>query len=336
MGLSQRTLNNLIELRGQFEKFREQLVDALDRDYGEVSMIVENVQSSRQYRTVQQSLSVSSAEQSSRLIIECAPNAMIVIGRSGIIVMANAEAERIFGYSRTELLGRSVEILVPERFRAAHTRMRTEYFSELRARAMGAGRDLYGLRKDGSEFPVEIGLNPIETEDGTMVLASIIDITERKAAELALRQSEHRYRSLAAIVESSDDAIVSVGLNGLVTSWNKAAERMFGYTATQMIGQPILTLAAPGSEAEMIEILDRIRRGERVDHYETMRRHKNVCDSTRVLLEVYGTDVLTYESGGDFLRDSPNVACLVVDYQMPGMNGLEFVSELRKRGRSCR
>jgi two-component system, LuxR family, sensor kinase FixL len=272
---AQRTLNNLIELREQFEWFRSQLLDASDRDDGEVSVVVENVQSSRQCSTVQQSLSTSSAEQSSRLIIECAPNAMIMIGRSGVIVMVNAEAERIFGYPQSELLGRSVEMLIPERFRAAHIGMRTEYFDELRARPMGAGRDLYGLRKDGSEFPVEIGLNPIETENGTMVLASVIDITERKAAELALRQSEHRARLLAAIVESSGDAIVSVGLDGLLVSWNKAADRMFGYTEAEMLGQPILTLAAPGYEAEMTSIFRRILRGERVDHYETMRRHKD-------------------------------------------------------------
>ena len=210
-----------------------------------------------------------------RLVVEAAPNAMVMINRAGEIVMVNAQAEAVFGYSRAELLGQPVEMLVPERYRSHHPGMRATFFADPRPRPMGAGRDLYGLKKDGSEFPVEIGLNPIETDEGTMVLSAIVDITERKAAELALRDSAHRLRALAAIVESSGDAIVGKTLDGIVTSWNKAAERIFGYTAAEMIGQSIRRLAVPGHSADITEILHRIRRGESVNHYETMRRHKN-------------------------------------------------------------
>jgi two-component system sensor kinase FixL len=219
--------------------------------------------------------SMSAGERRFRLVVEAAPNAMVMINREGEIVMVNAEAERVFGYSRRALLGQPVEMLVPERFRGDHPGMRTTFFADPQPRPMGAGRDLYGVKKDGTEFPVEIGLNPIETDEGTMVLAAIVDITERKVAELALRESEHRLRSLAAIVEFSDDAIISNTLDGVVMSWNKAAERIFGYTTAEMIGQSIFRLAVPGHDDDMTEIINRIKRGERVDHYETMRRHKN-------------------------------------------------------------
>ena len=291
--LARRMLDSFIAIRQEFERYRDHLINARDRSERQLSSFGGGIRTYEEKASPQQSRPGAGADQFSRLIVESAPNALIMIGRSGVIVLANAETERIFGYSRTELLGRSVEILVPERFRAAHAEMRTGYFSELRARAMGAGRDLYGLRKDGREFPVEIGLNPIETEDGTLVLASVIDITERKAAEFALRQSEHRSRSLAAIVESSDDAIISVGLDGFVVTWNRAAQRMFGHTEAEMIGQPILKLAAPDYEAEMTDILDRIRRGVRVDHHETIRRHKNGS-----LLHVSLTESPIYDADG--------------------------------------
>jgi two-component system sensor kinase FixL len=215
------------------------------------------------------------AERRFRLAVEAAPNAMVMIDGTGAIIMVNAQTEQVFGYPRVELLGQPVEMLVPARFRGHHSGLRNAFFAEPRARPMGAGRDLYGLRKDGTEFPVEIGLNPIETDEGPMVLSAIVDITARKAAELALRDREQRLRSLAAIVESSDDAIISNTLDGTVTSWNKAAERIFGYAADEMIGRSILRLAVPSHSDDMLEILNRIKRGERVNHYETKRQHKS-------------------------------------------------------------
>jgi two-component system sensor kinase FixL len=133
-----------------------------------------------------------------RLVVEAAPNAMVMINQAGAIVMVNVQAERVFGYPRDELLGQPVEMLVPQRFRGHHPGLRQAFFAEPRARPMGAGRGLYGLRKDGSEFPVEIGLNPIETEEGMMVLSAIVDITERKAAEVALQESQSRLQELHA------------------------------------------------------------------------------------------------------------------------------------------
>ena len=140
----------------------------------------------------------NAADRRLRLAVEAAPNAMVMSNARGEIVLVNAQAERVFGYTRDELIGQPVEVLVPDRFRREHPELREQFAAAPRARPMGAGRDLYGLKRDGTEFPVEIGLNPIETEEGTMVLAAIVDITERKRHEAAISESQHRLQQLHA------------------------------------------------------------------------------------------------------------------------------------------
>ena len=134
------------------------------------------------------------AEKSFRLVVESAPNAMILTNKSGVITLVNNQTEKLFGYDRKELIGNVLEIFIPKRFRKLHPQLRNDFFASPVVRAMGAGRELFAVRKDGSEFPVEIGLNPIETEEGTLVLASVIDITERKKqkqlTELEARNKE--------------------------------------------------------------------------------------------------------------------------------------------------
>jgi len=131
-------------------------------------------------------------------IIKSAPTAMVIIDAGSAMVLVNAETEKLFGYRREELLGQPVELLVPERLRTGHPRQRAEFFATPEARRMGTGRDLHAVRRDGSEFPVEIGLNPITTDDGLLVLSVIIDITERKRLEQALQQANEELEQRVA------------------------------------------------------------------------------------------------------------------------------------------
>lgn len=211
-----------------------------------------------------------------RLVVEAAPNGFVMINADGLITLANAHMEKLFGYTREELVGQASEILLPERYRSRHPAHRSDFFTDPKARAMGAGHVLFGLHKDGHELPIEIGLNPVNTGEDKFVLASVIDITERKQAEVDLAR-------LAAIVTSSEDAIISKTLDGVVTSWNASAQRLFGYTAQEMIGVSMAKLIPPDCLHEEPAILARIGTGERIDHIETVRVTK---DGTRVDVSV--------------------------------------------------
>jgi PAS domain S-box-containing protein len=169
------------------------------------------------------------AEGQLRAVVESSPSGMVMIDRAGTIVLVNREIERQFGYSRESLLGQPIERLVPSRLREDHPRVRTEFFAHPQTRVMGAGRDLYGQRKDGTEIPVEIGLNPISTDRGQFVLASVVDITERKRAEARFR----------AAVESSPNGMVMIERSGKILLVNREVERLFGYSREELLGQPI-------------------------------------------------------------------------------------------------
>ncbi len=176
------------------------------------------------------------AEEMFRQVIEAAPNGMVMIDREGRIALVNAQVEKSFGYTRDELLGQPIEMLVPERFRARHSDYRDGFVGAPTTRAMGAGRELYGLRKDGTEFPVEIGLNPVETEQGLMVLGTVVDITERKRVEEKLRRSQEQ---LAGVIGSAMDAIITVDEGQRIVLFNAAAERMFVYPSEDAVGEPL-------------------------------------------------------------------------------------------------
>jgi PAS domain S-box-containing protein len=212
----------------------------------------------------------------SALVIEAAPNAMLMIDATGRITIVNHKVEELFGYPRAQLLGQPIALLVPERFRGRHAAQVEGFVGRPKARPMGATRDLVARRADGSELPVEIGLSPISTPAGVFTLASIIDLSGTRRAQAA-------DENLAAIVESSQDAIIGKTFDGIITTWNQGAQQLFGFTREEAIGGPISLIVPPHKLAEEREVLERIRRNERVAPFETVRRRR---DDTEVEVSV--------------------------------------------------
>ncbi len=202
-----------------------------------------------------------------KAVIAEAVDGIISINQIGTIETVNKATERIFGYSSDELVGKNIKMLMPEPYHSEHDGYLRNYKTTGDKKIIGIGREVFGRRKDGTTFPLDLAVSEVNVAGRTLFTGTVRDISERKDADAAMAH-------LASIVESSNDTIISKTLDGIVTSWNKAAEKLFGFSAAEMIGENISKVVPPDLAAEELEILRRIQRGEGFQHYETVRLTK--------------------------------------------------------------
>jgi len=184
-----------------------------------------------------------------RGLLEAAPDAMVVVNAAGEIVLLNVQAEHRFGYRRDELVGQKITTVIPEGFAERLRADGTRSAAEALAQQIGTGIELSALRKDGSAFPIEIMLSPLDSEDGILVTAAIRDITVRKAAEQNLVQMESRYRGL---LEAAPDAMVVVDEAGRIALVNVQAEKQFGYRRDELLGQKVTNIIPQGFAERLV------------------------------------------------------------------------------------
>jgi two-component system CheB/CheR fusion protein len=205
----------------------------------------------------------------SRALLDSALDCIITMDANGLIMEFNAAARRVFGYTREQAVGKELaSLIIPPAMRERHRAGLRHYLETGEGPVLGRRLEVTALRSDGSEIMVELAITALQMEKRPVFTAYLRDITDRNKGEEASRR-------LAAIIESSDDAIITKDLNGIITSWNAAAERLFGYPPEEIIGKPVTTLIPLDRHHEEPHILGRIRRGERIEHYETVRCRKD-------------------------------------------------------------
>ncbi len=208
------------------------------------------------------------SEERLRAILDTAVEGIITIDERGLIESMNRAAEKLFGYSAEEMKGRNVSGLMPSPYREAHDGYLRRYMETGQARIIGIGREVIGQRRDGSVFPMDLSVSEVRLADRRLFTGFVRDITERKEAE-------KRLSYYAAIVESTEDAIVAKDLTGKITSWNRGAEALFGYSREEVVGKSITIIIPPDRLGEEEAILRTVSQGLPIGRFETIRRHKS-------------------------------------------------------------
>lgn len=235
-------------------------------------------------------------------IVESVPSGIVMTDGTGKIIFVNSLVNTMLGYGKGELLGKSIEILVPERFRRGHAVFRDTFMMTPIARPMGQGRDLFARRKDGSEFPVEIGLNPVKTKNGFVVLSTLVDITERKLAERLLREGEERLRG---IMENTSDAVLLFDGDGRIESVNRAGLLLFTGSENGEIGN-IWEIVTPEHRESFTAKLRNAKEGVSVADFETEMKKK---DGRRVPVSI--SLVYMSQGGGRFIETVRDISARV-------------------------
>ncbi|MBI3324150.1 MAG: PAS domain S-box protein [Candidatus Omnitrophica bacterium] len=238
------------------------------------------------------------AEGRLKALFQFAPDPIILVNGSGMIIQANERATNAFGYAERELIGMDAEELLAARCRSSHLGG-SRYIGHPKLHQVTIGEP-HARHKDGSEFPVEIVLSPLEMSGEQEIIAVIRNATARRLGE-----TEHAH--LAAIIDASEDAIISTSLDGTILSWNRGAERLYGYSAKEAVGRSISLIVPDAQQDEERTLLERIRRGEQSEHYQTARKSKSgeliqVSLAASPLKEangkLFGVSVITRKSDG--------------------------------------
>jgi PAS domain S-box-containing protein len=235
-------------------------------------------------------------------IVESVPSGIVMTDGTGKIIFVNSLVNTMLGYGDGELLGKSIEILVPERYRRAHSVFRDTFMMSPIARPMGKGRDLFARKKDGTEFPVEIGLNPVKTKNGFVVLSTLVDITERKLAERLLREGEERLRG---IMENTSDAVLLFDGDGRIESVNRAGLVLFTGSENGEIGN-IWEIITPEHRESFAAKLRNAKEGVSVSDFETELMKK---DGRRVPVSI--SLVYMSHGGGRFIETVRDISARV-------------------------